>query len=270
MANFDHPGLRQSAGQPGVGRFAMGHVSRVHGDVACGKAGRIVASPDDQETDSQPGSKREDQESESSGANRKHLTHSHCTNTKPKNSMTNSIKFDSAKLTSLREAAAAAAEASSQCDKNLDDAEDALESVGDSNSEASAEELFERSESARKNLFLRKTEAERASAKLAESKRSFHDFMRAHHSDFLNFIQGEINQLSTSLKGKLSPLIASGGGHEQATLDEFIAKCDGVRELKASHYRISLQLPFKEWDNMASEVESVLALLSKPGVASLI
>lgn len=142
--------------------------------------------------------------------------------------MSNSIKCDLVTIDTFRQSIADAVRECSKCETDLSKAERDLERSTKDDGKISAEELFQKGEDARKNLFLKKTEAKRASDNLKKLKDEFQTVIEKSAPSIISALQRKLEEVTDSLRKQLSPLVAQGDSHVQAALEEFIRKCDDV------------------------------------------
>ena len=133
-------------------------------------------------------------------------------------------------IENLRARRTAALEESQKCGAALATAQSEADITGSDDGKTSPEDLHERGNQARKNLFEREAEASNAEEKLAEISEEFKAMLRNGQSETLALLQMKLLETKASLKQQLTPLICRGDSHAGAALDKFVLVCDEVRE----------------------------------------
>lgn len=144
--------------------------------------------------------------------------------------MSNKIKCDTARIKSFREEIAVATKESENCESALAEAKLADESTAKDDGKTSPEVLYERHEASRKNVFLRKTEAKRASENLEKLETEFEGMIRMGAGAIIPALQSKLEEVGASLREQLSPLVARGDSHAKNSVEVFIRSCDEFAE----------------------------------------
>lgn len=142
--------------------------------------------------------------------------------------MTTKIQIDSALIETFEKSHAAAKQEAARCGTALSEAERIAASAPGDDAQKSPEELYERQEQTRKDVFLRSAEARRASAKVEEIESEFLRIAIADAPNITAALVTKLEETRTTLKSQLSPLVAAGGTFGQVALSEFVNSCDEV------------------------------------------
>jgi|GEM_PF-5186433 len=171
------------------------------------------------------------------------------------------MKHHLEKITLFRQAVATAKNDLEILEAALEVVERASASASEYDGKTSPEELFERSESARRSIFKGRIEVARASTRLLESQEEFTGFLKSNYEEITAGLRAEIERRSDALFEQLSPLVEKGDSHVKTALRTFIENCDEVRERQTTLNRAGLQLTYQEFDNLAASLESALRFI---------